>query len=195
MLPEALPIVASMSISGLKFSYYEESGLLVIAQLHLMQGAKQKQLERPFVWMHMAKSKSSSKYDMVIKAKGTTSRILEVSETSVRIESNEKGTVAGKYYSGYHWDTVEATMQPDGTASLAVKYMHVTSKGDSIVGTGTGTQDPANSRGIAKVRAEGRMWTSSQRLQNLNGARWVVEGEFNTIKETIIVRCNFELNQ
>lgn len=143
----------------------------------------------------MAKSRSSSKYDVVIKAKGTSTRILEISETSVRIEGSDKGTVAGKYYSGYHWDTVEATMQPDGTASLAVRYMHFTSKGDSIVGTGTGTQDPANSKGIARIRAEGRMWTSSQRLQNLNGARWMVEGEFNTIKETVVVRGNFELNQ
>ena len=145
--------------------------------------------------MHMAKGKSSSKYDMVIKAKGTTTRILEISETSVRIEGSEKGTVTGKYYSGYHWDTVEATMQPDGTAALVIRFMHSTNKGGSVVGTGTGTQDPANSKGIAKIRAEGRMWTSTQRLQNLNGARWTVEGEFDTTKETVIVRGNFELNQ
>lgn len=146
---------------------------------------------------HMAKKNSSAaapKYDMIIKAKGTATRILEVSETSVRIEGTEKGTVTGKYYSGYHWDTVEATMQPDGTAALVVRYLHTTNKGDSIVGTGTGVQDPANSKGIAKVRAEGRMWTSSQKLQNLNGASWKVEGEFDTIKESVIVRGKFEPN-
>ena len=140
------------------------------------------------------KSTSSAKYDMVIKAKGTTTRILEVSETSVRIEGTEKGTVTGKYYSGYHWDTVEGTMQPDGTTALVVRYMHVTNKGDSIVGTGTGVQEPANSKGIARVRAEGRMWTPSQRLQNLNGASWSVEGEFDTIREAVLVRGKFGLN-
>ena len=144
--------------------------------------------------MAKAKNKSSSKYDMVIRAKGTTIRILEISETAVRIEGSEKGTVSGKYYSGYHWDTVEATMVSDGTAMLLVRYMHVTNNGESIVGTGNGTQDPANSKGIAKVSAEGTMWTSSPRLKKLNGARWKVEGEFNTIRETVEVGGNFELS-
>lgn len=141
--------------------------------------------------MRMAK-KSSSKYGMVIKAKTSSTRILEISETSVRIESSEKGTVTGKYYSGYHWDTVEATMQPDGTTALVVRYMHSTSKGESIVGSGTGVQEPANSKGIAKVRAEGMMWTSSPRLENLNGGRWKVEGEFDTKKEIVLVRGDLE---
>lgn len=140
----------------------------------------------------MAKSKSSSKSDLVIRAKTTATRILEISETAVRIEGSEKGTVTGKYYSGYHWDTVEATIQADGTTSLVIRYMHMTKKGDSVVGTGTGVQEPGNSRGVAKVRAEGMMWTSSERLRNLNGGRWRVEGEFDSIKETLLVRGNLE---
>lgn len=143
--------------------------------------------------MTKAKAKSS-KYDMVIKAKGTTTRILEISETAVRIEGSEKGTVSGKYYSGHHWDTVEATIVTGGTATLLIRYMHSTNKGESIIGTGTGIQGPANSRGIAKISAEGTMWTASSRLKKLNGARWKVEGEFNTIKETVEVRGNFELS-
>jgi hypothetical protein len=91
-------------------------------------------------------SRTTSKYDMIIKAKTTTTRLLEVSETSFKMEGSEKGTVTGKYYSGHHWDTVEGTMRPDGNVALIVKYMHVTNKGDSIVGAGTGTQDPANSK-------------------------------------------------
>ncbi|MGI0036961.1 MAG: hypothetical protein ACRD99_01225 [Nitrososphaera sp.] len=140
----------------------------------------------------MAKSRSSSKFGLVIRAKSTTTRILEISEMSVRIEGSEKGTVTGKYYSGYHWDTVEATIQPNGTAALVIRYMHMTNKGDSVVGTGTGVQEPANSKGIAKVSAEGMMWTSSDRLRNLNGGRWKVEGEFDTMKETLLVRGNLE---
>ncbi len=145
--------------------------------------------------MVKSKAKSSSKYDMVIRAKGTATRILEISQTSVRIEASEKGTVIGKYYSGSHWDTVEATMLADGTATLLIRYMHVTNKGESIVGTGTGTQSPANSKGMAKVIGEGMMWTSSPRLQKLNSARWKVEGEVNTIKESVEVRGNFELSR
>lgn len=29
------------------------------------------------------------------------------------------------------------------------------------------------------------------RLSHINGGRWIVEGEMNTIKETIMVRGNF----
>jgi hypothetical protein len=60
------------------------------------------------------------------------------------------------------------------------------------VGTGTGTQSTPNQRGIAKVTAEGTMWTSAPRLSHLNGGRWKVEGEVNTIKETVDVRGKFE---
>ncbi len=37
------------------------------------------------------------------------------------------------------------------------------------------------------------MWTSASLLSNLNGGRWKVEGEVNTIKETVEVRGNFEI--
>ena len=42
-----------------------------------------------------------------------------------------------------------------------------------------------NQRGIARISGEGIMWTSSSRLSHLNGGRWKVEGEVNTIKETV----------
>ena len=50
-----------------------------------------------------------------------------------------------------------------------------------------------NKRGIAKVTAEGTMWMSAPRLSHLNGGRWTVSGEVNTIKETIEVRGNFTI--
>ena len=80
----------------------------------------------------------------------------------------------------------------DGTASLTTGYLHVTNKGESIVGTGTGTQSTPNQRGVAKVTAEGTMWTSAPGLSHLNGGRWRVEGEVNTIRETVDIRGNFE---
>ena len=144
----------------------------------------------------MAKSsstkRSSAKYDIIIRASATTTKIIDITNETLRIESNDKGQVRGKHYSGVHWDTVEGTILADGTASLTIRYLHVTSKGESIVGTGTGTQSTPNQRGVAKVMAEGTMWTSAPRLSYLNGGRWKVEGEVNTIKETVDVRGNFE---
>jgi len=70
----------------------------------------------------------------------------------------------------------------------------MTNKGESITGIGTGTQMAANQRGIAKVTGEGTMWTSSPRLSDLNGGRWKVEGEVNTIKETVELRGDFDIS-
>ena len=142
----------------------------------------------------LLKKTSSTKYDVVIKAKATSTRIVDISNVIVRFESNDKGQVTGKYYLGVHWDTVEATMLADGSATLTIRYLHMTNKGESITGIGTGTQMAANQRGIARVTGEGTMWTSSPRLSDLNGGRWKVEGEVNTIKETVEVRGDFDIS-
>ena len=138
------------------------------------------------------KRASSGKYDIVIKAKATTTKIIDITNETLRLESNDKGQVRGKHYSGIHWDTVEATMLADGSASLTIKYLHMTNKGESIVGTGTGTQSTPNQRGLAKVTGEGTMWTSTPRLSYLNSGRWKVEGEVDTIRETVEVKGSFE---
>ncbi|MDQ5842925.1 MAG: hypothetical protein M3286_05505 [Thermoproteota archaeon] len=136
--------------------------------------------------------RSSAKYDITIRAKATTTKIIDITNETLRLESNDKGQVRGKHYSGVHWDTVEGTILADGTASLTIRYLHVTNKGESIVGTGTGTQLTPNQRGVAKVTAEGTMWTSAPGLSHLNGGRWRVEGQVNTIRETVDIRGNFE---
>ena len=140
-----------------------------------------------------SKKTSSTKYDVIIKAKATSTRIVDISNVIVRFESNDKGQVTGKHYSGVHWDTIEATMLADGSATLTIKYLHMTNKGESITGIGTGTQMAANQRGIARITGEGTMWTSSPRLSHLHGGRWKVEGEVNTVKETVEVRGDFEI--
>jgi hypothetical protein len=138
-----------------------------------------------------SKKRLSVKYDVIIKAKATTNRIVDISNEIVRFEGNKKGQVTGKYYSGVHWETVESTMLADGSATLTIRYLHMTNKGESIMGTGTGTLMTPNQRGIAKTTAEGMMWTSAPRLSHLNGGRWSVEGEVNIIKETVEVKGNF----
>ena len=140
-----------------------------------------------------SKKISSTKFDVIIKAKATSTRIVDISNVIVRFECNDKGQVTGKHYSGVHWDTVEATMLADGSATLTIKYLHKTNKGESITGIGTGTQMAANQRGIARITGEGTMWTSSPRLSHLHGGRWKVEGEVNTVKETVEVRGDFEI--
>ena len=141
-----------------------------------------------------SKKRSSSKYDVIIKAKATTTSIIDITNEIVRFESNHKGQVTGKQYSGVHWDTVEVAMLADGSATLMIRYLHMTNRGESITGTGTGTQMTPNKRGIAKVTAEGTMWTSAPRLSHLNGGRWTHNGEVNTIKETVDVRGNFTIS-
>jgi hypothetical protein len=37
------------------------------------------------------------------------------------------------------------------------------------------------------------MWTLAPRLSHLNGGRWIVSGEVNTIKEIVEVRGNFTI--
>ena len=140
------------------------------------------------------KKRSTTKFDVIIKAKATTTRIIDINNEIVRLESNDKGQVSGKHYSGVHWDTVEATMLADASATLTIRYLHMTNKGESITGIGTGTQMTPNQRGIAKVTAEGTMWTSSSRLSYLNGGRWAVSGEVNTTKETVEVRGSFTIS-
>jgi hypothetical protein len=140
-----------------------------------------------------SKKRSSAKYDVIIKAKATTTSIIDITNEIVRFESNHKGQVTGKQYSGVHWDTVEVAMLADGSATLMIRYLHMTNRGESITGTGTGTQMTPNKRGIAKVTAEGTMWTSAPRLSHLNGGRWTHNGEVNTIKETVEVRGNFNI--
>ena len=141
-----------------------------------------------------SKKTSSTKFDVIIKAKATSTRIVDISNVIVRFESNDKGQVTGKHYSGVHWDTVEATTLADGSATLTIKFLHKTNKGESITGIGTGTQMAANQRGIARITGEGTMWTSSPRLSHLHGGRWKVEGEVNTVKETVEVRGDFEIS-
>src|SRR5512145_2532617 len=108
-----------------------------------------------------SKKTASIKYDVVIKAKATSTRIVDISNEIVRFESNDKGQVTGKHYSGVHWDTVESTMLADGNATLTIRYLHITNKGECITGIGTGTQMAPNQREVAKVTAEGTMWTSA----------------------------------
>jgi hypothetical protein len=69
------------------------------------------------------KGSASGKYDIVIKAKAITTKIIDITNETLRLESNDKGQVRGKHYSGIHLDTVEATILADGIESLTIRYL------------------------------------------------------------------------
>ena len=135
--------------------------------------------------MSKKSSSSAARHSLTIRSKVTLNRIIEITNNSVKIEINEKGTITGRY-TGTQLATINNTTNQDGTSSWSGKFMQMTNKGDVIVTTGSGTGEPANSKGIVKIRGEGAMWTQSTRLANLNGAKWRCEGESN-IKKGITV--------
>jgi hypothetical protein len=137
------------------------------------------------------KSSRSSRNRLTIRSKVTLNRILEITDNSVKIEINEKGSIAGRY-SGNQIATIDNTANQDGTSSWIGKFMQMTSKGDMIVATGSGTGEPPNSKGIVKIRGEGDMWTQSTRLANLNGTKWTCEGESSIRKGSSIIRVDIK---
>jgi len=137
------------------------------------------------------KSPRSSRNSLTIRSKVTLNRILEITDNSVKIEINVKGTITGRY-SGNQIATIDNTANQDGTSSWSGKFMQMTSKGDMIVATGNGTGEPPNSKGIVKIRGEGDMWTRSSRLANLNGAKWTCEGESSIRKGSSVIRVDIK---
>jgi len=101
-------------------------------------------------------------------------RILEITNNSVKIEINEEGTITGRY-TGTQLATINNTTNQDGTSSWSGKFMQMTNKGEMIVATGSGTGEPANSKGIVKKEEKVRCgrsllgWLTSM-VQN-GGAR------------------------
>ena len=136
--------------------------------------------------MSKKSSSSAARHSLTIRSKVTLNRIIEITNNSVKIEINDKGTITGRY-TGTQLATINNTTNQDGTSSWSGKFMQMTNKGDMIVTTGSGTGEPANSKGIVKIRGEGEMWTQSTRLANLNGAKWRCEGESKIKKGSTVI--------
>lgn len=128
----------------------------------------------------MSKKSSSraSRHSLTIRSKVVFNRILEITNNAVKIEINDEGTITGRY-SGTQFSTIDNTTNQDGSSSWSGKFMQITNKGEMVAATGSGTGEPANSKGIARIRGEGEMWTKSSRLSSLNGAKWTCEGDSN----------------
>jgi len=139
--------------------------------------------------MSKKSSGASARHSLIIRSKVTSSRILDITTDSLKMEMNENGTITGKY-SGTQLATVEGTLNQDGTSSWNGKFMHMTNKGDMIVAVGHGTSKPSDKKGIAVISG-GVMWTRSQTLSSLNGAKWKCEGENNMIKGSTLIYVDF----
>jgi hypothetical protein len=136
--------------------------------------------------MSKKSSSSAARHSLTIRSKVTLNRILEITNNSVKIELNDEGTITGRY-TGTQLATIDNTANQDGTSSWIGKFMQMTNKGEIILSTGSGTMEPANSKGIVKIRGEGEMWTQSPRLANINGAKWTCEGESNIRKGSTVI--------
>ena len=136
--------------------------------------------------MSKKSSSSAARHSLTIRSKVTLNRILEITNNSVKIEINDEGTITGRY-TGTQLATIDNTANQDGTSSWSGKFMQMTNKGEIILSTGSGTMEPANSKGIVKIRGEGEMWTPSPRLANINGAKWTCEGESNIRKGSSVI--------
>jgi hypothetical protein len=136
--------------------------------------------------MSKKSSSSAARHSLTIRSKVTLNRILEITNNSVKIEINDEGTITGRY-TGTQLATIDNTANQDGTSSWSGRFMQMTNKGEIILSTGSGTMEPANSKGIVKIRGEGEMWTTSPRLANINGAKWTCEGESNIRKGSSVI--------
>jgi hypothetical protein len=136
--------------------------------------------------MSKKSSSSAARHSLTIRSKVTLNRILEITNNSVKIEINDEGTITGRY-TGTQLATIDNTSNQDGTSSWSGRFMQMTNKGEIILSTGSGTMEPANSKGIVKIRGEGEMWTPSPRLANINGAKWTCEGESNIRKGSSVI--------
>jgi hypothetical protein len=138
----------------------------------------------------MAKRSGRAKSDIVIKAKTTSFRIIDIGPGGIRAELTTKGTVTGKYRAS-HWDTVDMQMNPDGTSSWQVKWMQVTDRGELLAGTGGGTGEAPSSKGIAKLKGEGTLMTESKRLSELTGGKWSCEVDNYVVADRAVVFVKF----
>jgi hypothetical protein len=125
--------------------------------------------------------------ELTIRARNVSLEIVEASEGKIKTKSNCAGQVNGSLYSGGYNDTVEAVMNPDGTLVVTIMYLHMTEKGELVWGAGAGRRGVPASNGMASLNAEGVMWTSSPRLSQLSGKRWILEGNYNVKEESFEV--------
>src|SRR2546427_465485 len=82
-------------------------------------------------------SEFAERHSLTIRSKIVSTRVVEVTNNSLIVEINDKGTITGRY-NAIQWGTIENAMNQDGTSTWNGKFMQVTNKGDVIGVTGSG---------------------------------------------------------
>jgi hypothetical protein len=84
-----------------------------------------------------SKKMPSTKYDVAIKVKATSTRIIDINNVIVRFESNDKGQVTGKHYSGVHWSEFKKYRDPNDYSLVFTMVNRFLSKPLVLVSTTT----------------------------------------------------------
>ena len=112
-----------------------------------------------------------------LRGKTVTTTIKEITPFGVRIASNGTGQFTGKYTAS-QMDTVNVSLNRDGTSQYETKALQNTMEGDFVVVTSRGN---GKSTGPTTVAFEGEVafMTQSQKLAWLNTTKGWIEGMSN----------------
>jgi hypothetical protein len=112
-----------------------------------------------------------------VRGKTVTTTINEISPLGVSITDNTTGQFTGKYNAS-HMQTVNVSMNRDGTSQYEAKAIQNTVEGDFVVITSKGT-GKNTSPTTAAFEGEAVFMTQSQKLAWLNTTKGWIEGTAN----------------
>ncbi len=129
--------------------------------------------------MSSTQSQIQNKGELIgeVRGKTVTTTIREISPLGVSISNNSTGEFTGKYTAS-QMQTVNVSMNLDGSSSYETKAIQNTLEGDFVVVTSRGT---GKATGPATVAFEGEaaFMTQSKKLAWLNTSKGWIEGTAN----------------
>jgi hypothetical protein len=112
-----------------------------------------------------------------VRGKTVTTTIKEISPLGVSISNNSNGEFTGKYTAS-QMQTVNVSMNLDGSSQFETKAIQNTVEGDVIVVTSRGTGKPTGPATVA-FEGEAAFMTQSKKLAWLNTSKGWIEGTAN----------------
>jgi hypothetical protein len=112
-----------------------------------------------------------------LRGKSVTTTIKEITPFGVRIATNATGQFTGKYTAPY-MDTVNISLNRDGTAQYEMKAIQNTMEGDFVIVTSRG-DGKSTSPTTMEFEGEVAYMTQSQKLAWLNTTKGWIEGTAN----------------
>ena len=112
-----------------------------------------------------------------VRGKTVTTTIREISPLGVSISNNSNGEFTGKYTAS-QMQTVNVSMNLDGSSQFETKAIQNTAEGDVVVVTSRGTGKATGSATVA-FEGEAAFMTQSKKLAWLNTSKGWIEGTAN----------------